>query len=166
MRTLTSIICISFLCLTVYSCKTRIQYVPVETFSSQKDNKEKFTKDSIRITEMLCIKDSINVRDSIVYKVNEKGDIISKEIYMWKERYRENNYLLNQLQSKYDSLLHIKQDSSKVKIAYPVPQYIEVNQLNGWQNFLIWCGGISILVLFGYLGVRFIRKKIKGRKIL
>jgi uncharacterized protein YuzE len=161
MRTIIYIICIFSLCFCAYSCKSRPPvYVPVETSNTKKDNKDRNIKDSIRIVEKTVVKDSINIRDSIVYKVNEHGEIISKEIYRWKERYRENNYLLNHLQARYDSLLHVKQDSVRVEVPYPVVEYIEVNKLTGLQNFLVWCGRILILSIIGYFGYRYIKRKI------
>lgn len=160
MRTIISIFCIFFLCFCIYSCKSRPPtYVPIETSNTKKDNKDRNIKDSIRIIEKTVTKDSINIRDSIVYKVNENGEIISKEVYRWKERYRENNYLLNQLQSKYDSLLHVKQDSVRVEVPYPVVEYIEVNKLTGLQNFLVWCGGITMAVVLLLVLYRVLKKK-------
>lgn len=154
MRKLIYFIILTAAFLLVVGCRSNTpRYVPIDNINSSKEKEKSRIKDSIRIIEQTNIKDSIRIKDSTVYKVNDKGDIISKEVYQWKERYRENNYLLNQLQIKYDSLLQVKQDSTGVEVPYPVIEYKEVNRLKQWQIILMILGGC----LIGYFVFRLVR---------
>lgn len=162
-----SFIVIVFLLIGFVGCKTKTVYIPVESTEKKKDDTKHNTRDSVKIIEVINTKDSINIKDSIVYKVNEKGEVISKEIYMWKERYRENNYLLKQLQSKYDSLLHVKQTEIIKNIPYPVIEYKEVNKLTWQQEACIWFTKMLLIALSIYSLIKY-RKKIMSllRKLI
>lgn len=132
------------------SCRT--QYVPVETVRTEIQYKER--KDSSVIKEVTNIHDSIRYRDSIVTIVDENGNVLRTEVYKWRDRFRESNYLLNQLQTRYDSLYLAKQDS--VQVPYPVEQ-----QLTRWQSVKMELGGwafgviiVMALVILGWLVYR------------
>lgn len=152
------------------SCKSNPSpvYVPVESTDKQTDDSKRNVKDSIRIINVINTKDSINIRDSIVFKVNDRGEIVSKEVYRWKERYRENNYLLNILQTKYDSLLQVKQTVIERKVPYPVKgDTVYINKLNWYQEASVWFTSLVLVALALYLGIKY-RGKIFSffRKII
>ena len=88
--------------------------------------------------------------------VNEKGDIISKEVYRWRERYRESNTLLKELQARYDSLLQAKQRIIEKKVPFAVkgdPVYI--NKLNWYQKLCMWFTSLVLVALALYLGIKY-----------
>lgn len=103
------------LLLCLISCRS-IQYVPVET--TKTEYKEKEGKDSTTTREVVNTRDSVITRDSIVYTYNDKGELLSKEIWHWKERYRDKDNEYHELKAKYDSLNVAKRDS--IRVPYPV----------------------------------------------
>lgn len=114
------------LLLCLISCRS-IQYVPVET--TKTEYKEKKGKDSTTTREVVNTRDSVITRDSVVYTYNDKGELLSKEIWHWKERYRDKDNEYHELKAKYDSLNVAKRDSTRVpypveviKVKYRVPR--------------------------------------------
>ena len=103
------------LLLCLISCRS-IQYVPVET--TKTEYKEKEGKDSTTTREVVNTRDSVIARDSVVYTYNDKGELLSKEIWHWKERYRDKDNEYHELKAKYDSLNVARQDS--IRVPYPV----------------------------------------------
>ena len=103
------------LLLCLISCRS-IQYVPVET--TKTEYKEKEGKDSTTTREVVNTRDSVITRDSVVYTYNDKGELLSKEIWHWKERYRDKDNEYHELKAKYDSLNVAKRDS--IRVPYPV----------------------------------------------
>ena len=103
------------LLLCLISCRS-IQYVPVET--TKTEYKEKKGKDSTTTREVVNTRDSVITRDSVVYTYNDKGELLSKEIWHWKERYRDKDNEYHELKAKYDSLNVAKRDS--IRVPYPV----------------------------------------------
>lgn len=103
------------LLLCLISCRS-IQYVPVET--TKTEYKEKEGKDSTTTREVVNTRDSVITRDSIVYTYNDNGELLSKEIWHWKERYRDKDNEYHELKAKYDSLNVAKRDS--IRVPYPV----------------------------------------------
>ena len=103
------------LLLCLISCRS-IQYVPVET--TKTEYKEKEGKDSTTTREVVKTRDSVITRDSVVYTYNDKGELLSKEIWHWKERYRDKDNEYHELKAKYDSLNVAKRDS--IRVPYPV----------------------------------------------
>ena len=103
------------LLLCLISCRS-IQYVPVET--TKTEYKEKKGKDSTTTREVVNTRDSVITRDSVVYTYNDKGELLSKEIWHWKERYRDKDNEYHELKAKYDSLNVARRDSTRVP--YPV----------------------------------------------
>lgn len=103
------------LLLCLISCRS-IQYVPVET--TKTEYKEKEGKDSTTTREVVNTRDSVITRDSIVYTYNDKGELLSKEIWHWKERYRDKDNEYHELKSKYDSLNVARRDT--IREPYPV----------------------------------------------
>ena len=114
------------LLLCLISCRS-IQYVPVET--TKTEDKEKKGKDSTTTREVVNTRDSVITRDSVVYTYNDKGELLSKEIWHWKERYRDKDNEYHELKAKYDSLNVARRDSTRVpypveviKVKYRVPR--------------------------------------------
>ena len=114
------------LLLCLISCRS-IQYVPVET--TKTEYKEKKGKDSTTTREVVNTRDSVITRDSVVYTYNDKGELLSKEIWHWKERYRDKDNEYHELKAKYDSLNVARRDSTRVpypveviKVKYRVPR--------------------------------------------
>lgn len=103
------------LLLCLISCRS-IQYVPVET--TKTEYKEKEGKDSTTTREVVNTRDSVITRDSVVYTYNDKGELLSKEIWHWKERYRDKDNEYHELKARYDSLNVAKRDS--IRVPYPV----------------------------------------------
>lgn len=103
------------LLLCLISCRS-IQYVPVET--TKTEYKEKEGKDSTTTREVVNTRDSVITRDSVVYTYNDKGELLSKEIWHWKERYRDKDNEYHELKTRYDSLNVAKRDS--IRVPYPV----------------------------------------------
>lgn len=105
------------LLLCLISCRS-IQYVPVETTETKNEYKGKGSKDSTVVKEVVNTRDSVVFRDSVVYTYNDKGELLSKEIWHWKERYRDKDNEYHELKAKYDSLNVAKRDS--IRVPYPV----------------------------------------------
>lgn len=119
---------IALLALVLAGCKTQTVYVPVESVRME-------YKDHI-------LRDSVYIRDSIL--MHTKGDTVFIEKY--KMVYK--NKLVR------DSVLI----TDSIQVPYPVTEYREVNRLNSFQSFQIWCGRIMLLLLAGYAGVRWIKR--------
>lgn len=132
MRYLISVIYCFFLCFSIYSCKAKTLYVPVESVKTEYVDRYH--------------RDSLYRHDSII--ITKKNDT------MWLEKYL---YIYR------DKLVH---DSvyvnDSIQVPYPVVEYVDVNKLSGFQNFLIWCGGISLLIALFLILYRVLKKKFKG----
>lgn len=140
MRQLIYIIRLLMLVICITSCRS-VQYVPVETIRTE--YKDRIIKDSSSTEEKVSVRDSIRYRDSIVTIVDENGNVLRTEIYKWRDRFRESNYLLNQLQARFDSLYTAKQDS--VHVPYPVER-----KLNRWQALKIELGGWAFGIIIAF----------------
>ncbi len=111
-------------------CKTRIVHVPVE--SVRTEYKDRLWRDSVYL------------HDSVLIKI--KGDTV------WLEKYK---YLYRDKILR-DSVFV----SDTIQVPYPVEVEKEVNRLSSFQSFQVWCGRILLLILAGWVGVRWLRKKI------
>ena len=98
-------------------CKS-VKYIPVKTTETKIEYKGKENKDSTVVKEVVNTRDSVVFRDSVVYTYNDKGELLSKEIWHWKERYRDKDNEYHELKAKYDSLNVAKRDS--IRVPYPV----------------------------------------------
>lgn len=139
MKTTTFIVCFLIL---FTGCRSRIQYVPIESNIETRDSV--ITHDSIIIKEKIVTRDSTVIKDSTVIVLDDKGNVIRTELYRERERYRELNsdYIL--LQAKYDSLLNVKQ--KEIQVPYPVER-----QLTKWEEVKMNVGGWAIGALSGIL---------------
>src|SRR5574344_471914 len=116
------------------SCTTT-KYVTVPEYHT--DTLYKARKDSIKWNVYTHIKDSVSLRDSIVLRINGKGDIIGKDTWHWRERFVNEK----------DSTFFYKSKIDSIYKPYKVVETKEVNKLYWWQNTLIWIGVISIIIL-------------------
>lgn len=98
-------------------CKS-VKYIPVKTTETKTEYKGKESNDSTVVKEVVNTRDSVVFRDSVVYTYNDKGELLSKEIWHWKERYRDKDNEYHELKAKYDSLNVAKRDS--IRVPYPV----------------------------------------------
>lgn len=112
------------------SCKTKEIYIPVESVRTE-------YKD-------LLVRDSIYLHDSVLIKM--KGDTVFLEKY--KTLYK--NKLIR------DSVFV----TDSVQVPYPVVEVKEVNRLNSFQSFQIWCGRIVLFLLIAWAGIKLIGKKL------
>ena len=101
----------------LYSCKS-VKYIPVETTKIEyRDN---------------FVKDSIFRYDSIF--VMDKGDtlILERYSYLYKNKIVKDSIFIN----------------DTIRLSYPVEVIKQVEApLTGWQNFQVWCGRISLVIL-------------------
>jgi len=115
-----------------YSCKMP-QYIPVESVKTEYRDK--------------IVKDSVYLYDSIYIK--EKGDtlIMERYRYLYKDRFIRDSVFIN----------------DTIRVPYPVEVVKQVKkQLNGWQNFQVWCGRIAMVAVL-FLLIYFILKLKKKR---
>lgn len=99
------------------SCES-VKYIPVETTGTRTEYEGKESKDSTVVKEVVNTRDSVVSRDSVVYVYNDKGELLRKEIWHWKEMYRDKDNQYNELKSRFDSLNVAKRDS--IRVPYPV----------------------------------------------
>lgn len=152
-----SIILIPIALLLLTGCRTKIQYVPVESKTDTRDSI--VYRDSVTEITIVHERDSTVTKDSTVIIMDDKGNIIRTELYREKERFRELNSDYRQLQAKYDSLYRSKQ--TEIQVPYPVEK-----ELSRWEKIKIEVGGWAIGVLswlallgVGYAVWWFIRQK-------
>ncbi len=121
---------IASLILMVSGCGTqKIVHVPVETVKAEYRD--------------VLTRDSIYLHDSVFVKM--KGDTV------WLEKYK---YLFRDKLVR-DSVFI----TDSIQVPYPVEVEKEVNRLNSFQSFQIWCGRILLLAILGWLGIKWMRKK-------
>ena len=109
------------------SCKTP-QYIPVESVKTEYRH--------------IATTDSIYLRDSIFIK--HKGDTVFLEKYRYLYRYN----------TVRDSIF--KTDT--IRVPFPVEVIKQVKKpLSSWQNFQVWCGRITLIILL-FLIVYFVLK--------
>nr|DAZ04500.1 MAG TPA: Integrin beta-2 [Caudoviricetes sp.] len=135
----------------------RTVYVPVESQTEYRDSV--VTRDSVITRERIQTRDSTVIKDSTVIVLDDKGNVIRKELYREKERYRELNSDYRLLQAKYDSLLSVKNKTEQ--IPYPVEK-----QLSNWQKLKLETGGIAlgILTVGCTLGLLYIIRRFWRKK--
>lgn len=112
-------------------CKTKIQYVPVESVRLEyKDN---------------YLRDSIYRYDSVYVK--EKGDTVwvEKLRYIYKDKLVKDSILI--------------QDT--IPVPYEVEKIVKEKYVSSLQNFQIWCGRILLLLLIVYFGFKLIKRRIR-----
>lgn len=120
----------------ICSCRSQ-QYIPTESKTQVKDSVN--IRDSIVTKEVINQKDSVVTRDSVVIVLDDNGNVLRKELYQQKEIYKDMQKEYTNLLSKYNSLLSEKTDS--IQVPYPVEK-----QLTRWESFKMSVGGYAIVV--------------------
>lgn len=129
-NTIAVLLLLALLFIFSFSSCTKTIYIPVESVRTEYKDR--------------MLRDSIYHYDSVFVKL--KGDTVFFEKY----KYLYRDKLVR------DSIF--KTDS--IQVPYPVAIEKEVNRLSSFQSFQVWCGRILLLLIAGWIGVRWIRKKI------
>lgn len=129
-NTIAVLLLLALLLIFSFSSCTKTIYIPVESVRTEYKDR--------------MLRDSIYRYDSVFVKL--KGDTVFFEKY----KYLYRDKLVR------DSIF--KTDS--IQVPYPVAIEKEVNRLSSFQSFQVWCGRILLLLIAGWIVVRWIRKKI------
>ena len=140
------------------SCSHRT-YVPLQSvrtdtiYMSRKDSVH--IKDSLITRQVINVRDSVAIHDSVVIIKDDQGHIKEKLIVRYRDRWHatQDNLTLQKMIDRYkasnDSLRAVKRDS----VSVPVP--VE-KKLTRWQKFKMDVGGWAIgamsTVLLGVIG--------------
>lgn len=111
-------------------CKTHTVYIPVESVRTE-------YKDRL-------LRDSVHLYDSVFVKM--KGDTIriEKYKYLYRDKLLRDSVFVN----------------DTIRVPYPVKVETEVNRMSSFQSFQIWCGRILLLLIIGWVGVRWWKKRV------
>ncbi|MBK5721841.1 hypothetical protein JGH11_13255 [Dysgonomonas sp. Marseille-P4677] len=111
------------------SCKTHTLYVPVESIKTE-------YKDRI-------LHDSVYRYDSVLVKL--KGDTVffEKYKYLYRDKFVRDSIFM----------------TDSIQVPYPIHVEKEVNRLSSFQSFQVWCGRVLLLLIIGWVGVSWVRKK-------
>ncbi len=157
------------LCLT--SCSHRV-YVPVQSirtdtiYMSRKDSVH--IKDSLITRQVINIRDSVAIHDSVVIIKDEQGNIKEKLIIRYRDRWHatQDNLTLQRLLAHYKASNDILRATRKERIEVPIP--VE-KKLSRWQKFKMDVGGWAIgamsTVLLGIIGYIIVWLLKKYRKL-
>lgn len=159
------LLAITAICFT--SCSHRV-YVPVQSirtdtvYMSRKDSVH--IKDSLITRQVINIRDSVAIHDSVVIIKDEQGNIKEKLIVRYRDRWHatQDNLTLQRQIDRYkasnDSLRATKTEYKEVPI--PVEK-----KLSRWQKFKMDVGGWAIgamstflLAIIGYIVVWLLKK--------
>lgn len=126
------------ICLLV-SCRTsRTIQTPIVVDKTHTESVIKETVDTSNINDSIFIKDSIYIK--------EKGDTIycykTSTEYKYKTKYQYIN--------KIDTL--VVRDS--IPVIKEIKTQVAVNHLYWWQQSLMWCGGIALLLLSCFIFIK------------
>lgn len=159
------LLALTSLCFT--SCSHRV-YVPVQSirtdtiYMSRKDSVH--IKDSLITRQVINIRDSIAIHDSVVIVKDEQGNIKEKLIVRYRDRWHatQDNLTLQRLLAHYKASNDILRAIRKERIEVPVP--VE-RKLSRWQKIKMDVGGWAIgamstflLVIIGYIVVWLLKK--------
>lgn len=136
----------SLLALMLFSCKSSVQYIPVETIVTEKE----IVRDTIVIHQLKVIRDTIVVNDTISYLQNEYAESWA----MWSF-------------GKLHHSLNIKQVDIPIEIRYKdrwretikeVPIEVEIVKYKDkpytWYEKLLMAMGILLIAYFGFTMLR------------
>lgn len=159
------LLALTALCLT--SCSHRV-YVPVQSirtdtiYMSRKDSVH--IKDSLITRQVINIRDSVAIHDSVVIIKDEQGNVKERLIVRYRDRWHatQDNLTLQRQIDRYkasnDSLRATKTEYKEVPI--PVEK-----KLSRWQKFKMDVGGWAIgamstflLAIIGYIVVWLLKK--------
>ena len=165
MLILIGLLALTALCLT--SCSHRV-YVPVQSirtdtiYMSRKDSVH--VKDSLITRQVINIRDSVAIHDSIVIIKDEQGNIKEKLIIRYRDRWHatQDNLTLQRLLAHYKASNDILRATRKERIEVPVP--VE-RKLSRWEKLKMDVGGWAIgamstvlLAVVGYVVVWLLKK--------
>lgn len=172
MKTIPSLILSVLFVLSLLCGCTRTIYQPIETIRND-STVIKTEIDNSQISQLIDwmqrqtnVKDSIVIRDSVIYIVNEVGDVISKEVYHDRDRNYSKDEEFTHIQAKLDSIINAQREEiNSLKEEFqqtPVP--VE-KPLSKWEKFKQDVGGIAIgfLVAGIIIAVLWILKKFKKK---
>lgn len=164
-----SLLALTSLCFT--SCSHRV-YVPVQSirtdtiYMSRKDSVH--IKDSLITRQVINIRDSIAIHDSVVIVKDEQGNIKEKLIIRYRDRWHatQDNLTLQRLLAHYKASNDILRATRKERIEVPVP--VE-RKLSRWEKLKMDVGGWAIgamsTVLLGVIGYIVVWLLKKYRKL-
>lgn len=116
-----------------------------------------YQRDSILRVSTTNTKDSVITKDSVVYVVDENGNILRKELYRQKEIYKDLQRDYNELVERYNKLKFEKIDTVTKSIIVEVKK-----ELSGWEQIQMDIGMVS-MVLVLLVVVFLIYKKVGKR---
>ena len=120
-----------------------VKYVPVEKEHNTVIKDTVYVRDSVYRDNHSSQRDSIIRKDSIVFVVDESGNVLRKELYSQKEIYSNLEREYQALQEQYERL-----KSEKVDTVYKdIPIYIE-KDLTPWEKFRMNFGFWAIIAVF------------------
>lgn len=166
---LIGLLALTSLCFT--SCSHRV-YVPVQSirtdtiYMSRKDSVH--IKDSLVTRQVINIRDSVAIHDSVVIVKDEQGNIKEKLIVRYRDRWHatQDNLTLQRLLAHYKASNNILRAIRKERIEVPVP--VE-KKLSRWQKIKMDVGGWAIgamsTVLLGVVGYIVVWLLKKYRKL-
>ena len=161
-------ICFAVLCV---SCSHRV-YVPVQSirtdtiYMSRRDSVH--IKDSLITRQVINIRDSVAIHDSVVIIKDEQGNIKEKLIIRYRDRWHatQDNLTLQRLLAHYKASNDILRATRKERIEVPVP--VE-RKLSRWEKLKMDVGGWAIgamsTVLLGIIGYIVVWLLKKYRKL-
>lgn len=156
MLILIGLLALTALCLT--SCSHRV-YVPVQSirtdtiYMSRKDSVH--IKDSLITRQVINIRDSVAIHDSVVIVKNEQGEVKERLIVRYRDRWHatQDNLSLQRQIDRYKASNDSLRATKKERIEVPVP--VE-KKLSRWQKIKMDVGGWAIgamsTVLLGVIG--------------
>lgn len=159
------LLALTSLCFT--SCSHRV-YVPVQSirtdtiYMSRKDSVH--IKDSLITRQVINIRDSIAIHDSVVIVKDEQGNIKEKLIVRYRDRWHatQDNLTLQRLLAHYKASNDILRATRKELIEVPVP--VE-RKLSRWEKLKMDVGGWAIgamstflLAIIGYIVIWLLKK--------
>lgn len=163
------LLALTSLCFT--SCSHRV-YVPVQSirtdtiYMSRKDSVH--IKDSLITRQVINIRDSVAIHDSVVIIKDEQGNIKEKLIVRYRDRWHatQDNLTLQRLLAHYKASNDILRATRKERIEVPVP--VE-RKLSRWEKLKMDVGGWAIgamsTVLLGVIGYIVVWLLKKYRKL-
>lgn len=169
MLILIGLLALTSLCFT--SCSHRV-YVPVQSirtdtiYMSRKDSVH--IKDSLITRQVINIRDSVAIHDSVVIIKDEQGNIKEKLIIRYRDRWHatQDNLTLQRLLAHYKASNDILRATRKERIEVPVP--VE-RKLSRWEKLKMDVGGWAIgamsTVLLGIIGYIVVWLLKKYRKL-
>ena len=140
-------------------------YEAVESTSEKKDSVQIHIIDSVQLVIKTQVRDSVNIRDSVVIRVDSEGKEVGRSEWHYREKYSEVKDSAAYYKSLCDSLVRKSEEKDTVTVHIHDIEYRD-KPLTKWQSFKQEVGGIAvgisvaaILGLLVWLYIRF-RKKL------